>query len=223
MCTGGILAVVSELVISSLPFVILGGGYIKVTLKNRQAITDFMIITISGDPGSGKSTVAKAVAKELSLKHFSAGDFMREMAESKGISLLELGKLAEKDPSIDKEIDERNKHLALKDDFVIDSRLAFHFIPKAIKIFLKVDLKVAAKRTWKDIVAQKRHTEKQLNSETEVYDAIVKRQQNEIERYKKYYGIDFLSGKNYDLVLDTTNLTIEESIQKVLEFVKNIC
>ena len=179
-----------------------------------------MIITISGTPGSGKSTVAKAIAKELNLKHFSAGDFMREIAESKGVSLLELGKMAEKDPSIDKEVDERNKHLALKDNFVIDSRLAFHFIPKAIKIFLKVDPKVAAQRTWKDIVAQKRHTEKQLKSEQEVYDAIIKRLQSEVKRYQQYYGIDYLNEKNYDFILDNTNLNQEQTIEKVLEFVR---
>ncbi len=179
-----------------------------------------MIITISGDPGSGKSTVAKAVAKEFSLKHFSAGDFMREMAESRGISLMELTKLADSDISIDREIDERTKHLAQKDNFVIDSRLAFHFIPKAVKIFLKVDPKVAAQRTWKDIAAQKRHAEQQLNSEKDVLDAIVRRQQSEVERYRKYYKIDnFLDSKHYDFVLDTTNLTQEKSVQKVLEFV----
>ncbi len=181
-----------------------------------------MIITISGTPGSGKSTVGKAIAKELGLKHCSAGDFMREMAEAKGISLMELTKQAAKDTSIDKEIDERTKHLALKDNFVIDSRLAFHFIPKAIKIFLKADPKVAAKRTWKDIVEMKRHTEQQLKSEKEVFDAILSRQKEEIGRFKKYYGIDFLDSKNYDFVLDTTNLTLEQSIQKVLDFIKSV-
>ena len=180
-----------------------------------------MIVTISGTPGSGKSTVAKAIAKDLGLKHYSAGDFMREMAESRGISLMELTKQAGKDTSIDKEIDDRTRHLALKDNFVIDSRLAFHFIPKAVKIFLKADPKVAAQRTWKDICAQKRHTENQLKSEKEVYDAIVKRQQSEIERFKKYYGVDFLDSKNYDLVLDTTSLSIEQCVQKVLDFVKS--
>jgi len=178
-----------------------------------------MIITISGDPGSGKSTVGKAVAKEFGLKHFSAGDFMREMAESRGISLMELTRQAETDISIDREIDERTKHLALKADFVIDSRLAFHFIPKAVKIFLKVDLKVAAQRTWKDIASQKRHTEQQLKSEKDVLEAIVKRQKSEVERYRKYYEIDnFLDAKHYDFVLDTTNLTQEESVRKVLDF-----
>jgi cytidylate kinase len=182
-----------------------------------------MIVTISGDPGSGKSTVAKAVAKEFNLKHFSAGDFMREMAESRGISLMELTKLADSDVFIDREIDERTKHLAQKDNFVIDSRLAFHFIPKAVKIFLKVDPKIAAKRIWKDFAAMKRHTEKQFESENDVLDSILKRQKSEVERYRKYYGIDnFLDAKHYDIVIDTTNLTQEASIQKVLEFVKNM-
>lgn len=180
-----------------------------------------MIITISGTPGSGKSTVARTIARELNLKHYSAGDFMREMAESRGISLMELTKQAGIDTSIDKEIDERTRHLALKDNFIIDSRLAFHFIPKAVKIFLKVDPKVAAERTWKDISAQKRHTEQQLKSEKEVYDAIVKRQQSEIKRFKEYYGVDFLDLNNYDFILDTTHLTIEQSVQKVLDFVKS--
>jgi len=179
-----------------------------------------MIVTITGTAGSGKSTVAKAVAKEFSLKHFSAGDFMRDMAESRGISLLELGRLAEKNPSIDKEIDERTKHLALKDNFVIDSRLAFHFIPKSIKIFLKVDPKIAAKRIWGDIVKQKRHAEGSFKSEKEVLDGINKRLQNEIERYRKYYKINYLDEKNYDFVLDNTKLNIEQTVQKVLEFVR---
>ena len=183
-------------------------------------LTHFMIITISGTPGSGKSTVAKAVAKELKLKHFSAGDFMREIAESKGVSLMELSKLAEKDPSIDREVDERTKHLALKDNFVIDSRLAFHFIPKAVKVFLSVDPKIAAKRAWKDIVARKRHTEQDLKSEAEVLSAVKNRLESECRRYEEYYGVDYLDEKNYDLAVDTSNLSIEESIQAVLDFVR---
>lgn len=188
-------------------------------LINSVVFLELMIITISGTPGSGKSTVAKAVAKELNLKHFSAGDFMREMAESKGISLLELSKMAESDINIDREIDERTKHLALKDNFIIDSRLAFYFIPKAVKIFLTVDPKVAAGRTWKDIQAGKRHSENQLKSEQEVLDAVQKRLRSECKRYEEYYGVNYLDKSNYDFVLDTTNLTIEECVNRVVEFV----
>ncbi|MCH9028900.1 MAG: nucleoside monophosphate kinase, partial [Bacteroidetes bacterium] len=66
-----------------------------------------MIITISGKAGSGKSTVAKELARKLELKHYSIGDLMRQMAKEKNISLTELGKLAEKDDSIDKELDKK--------------------------------------------------------------------------------------------------------------------
>ncbi len=177
-----------------------------------------MIITISGTAGSGKSTVAKAVAKEFRLKHYSAGDFMRELASSKKISLIEIGRLAEKDVSIDRKIDECTKKLAKEDNFVIDSRLAFHFLPKAIKIFLKVAPGIAAKRIWKDIKENKRGVER-FGSEKEVLAGILKRQNSEVKRYKKYYDLDYLDEKNYDFVLDTSKLNIEESIEETLKFI----
>lgn len=176
-----------------------------------------MIIAISGTPGSGKSTVAKAVAEKLKLKYYSAGGFMRDMAEKRGVSLMELTLQAETDESIDRDIDEQTKKLS-GDNFVVDSRLAFHFIPKAVKIFLKVDLKVAAKRVFRDIQAKKRSTEQEFKTEKEVFDALSRRLQSESARYKKYYGVDYLDERNYDFVLDTANLTIEQSIQKVLDF-----
>ncbi len=176
-----------------------------------------MIIAISGTPGSGKSTVAKAVAEKLKLKYYSAGGFMRDMAEKRGVSLMELTLQAETDESIDRDIDEQTKKLS-GDNFVVDSRLAFHFIPKSIKIFLKVDVKVAAKRVFRDIQAKKRSTEQEFKTEEQVFDALSRRLQSEAARYKKYYGVDYLDESNYDFVLDTANLTIEQSIQKVLDF-----
>ena len=89
-----------------------------------------MIITISGIAGSGKSTVAKLLAKKLNYKHYSIGDFMRQIAKERKLTLLELSKQAEKDNSIDKELDKKQIELGkTKDNFVIDSRLGFHFCP----------------------------------------------------------------------------------------------
>ena len=81
-------------------------GYLKQKLFNVALFLLFMIITVSGTPGSGKSTIAKALAKNFRLKYFSSGDLMRNLAEKKGISLAELNKLAEDNPSVvlDKDI-----------------------------------------------------------------------------------------------------------------------
>lgn len=175
-----------------------------------------MIITISGASGSGKSTVAKLLAKKLNYKHYSIGDFMREIAEKRGISLLELSKLAETDKSIDKELDQRQIDLGkTEDNFVIDARLGYHFIPNSKKIFLDADLKESAKR----ILADKGRKEKNVNLQNTT-ENIQKRQASEQKRYKEYYNLDIYDKTNYDLIIDTTKLTPEQVVDKILEYIK---
>ncbi len=175
-----------------------------------------MIITIGGAPGSGKSTVAKEVANRLGMKHYSMGDFQREIAEEKGLTLAELNELEEQDKSIDIEVDKRQKRLGEREDnFVIDSRLGFHFIPKSIKIFLDVDLEVGAQR----ILNQGRNDEEAFTRQ-DMVNKLAERIKSEMKRYKEYYNVNHYDKSNYDYVIDTTNLTIEEEIQEVLKAVK---
>ena len=106
-----------------------------------------MIITISGMPGSGKTTVAKLLAKRLGYEHYSMGDLRGKMAMERGISIDELNKLGEKESWTDKEADDYQKKLGeTEDNFVTDGRTGFHFIPHSRKIFLKVDLRIGAER-----------------------------------------------------------------------------
>jgi predicted cytidylate kinase len=175
-----------------------------------------MIITISGIAGSGKSTVAKLLAKKLNYKHYSTGDFMREIAKQRKLTLLELSKQAETNNSIDKELDKKQIELGkTKDNFVIDSRLGFHFIKNSKKVFLKVDLKEAAKR----ILKEKRKHE-QYNDISESEKKIITRINSEDKRYKEYYNINYKDKKHYDLIIDTTNIKPEEIIKKIIEIVK---
>jgi len=182
-----------------------------------------MIITLSGDPGSGKSVVGKGIAEKLNLKQYSAGGFMRQIAEERGISLQELLKIAEKDFSIDDEVDKKVVGLSKKEDnFILDSRIAFHFVPKAIKIFLKTDTKKAAERIWRDIQNNKRNAEKHFKSLEEVRQSVIERQKSESQRYDRYYKINHLDMKNYDIVIDATNMTIWEEIDAVLKAIEEI-
>ncbi|MEM4282684.1 MAG: cytidylate kinase family protein [Candidatus Woesearchaeota archaeon] len=174
-------------------------------------------IVISGTPGSGKSTLAKALAKRLGLKRFSAGDFARQLAAERGLTILKLNKLAEEDPQIDMEIDKRTIELGKKErSFVMDSRIAWNFIPQSVKIFLKADPNIAAKRIFKDL----RPVEQENTSIEKVQKNIKKRTASERARYKKLYSIDFTDESNYDLVIDTSHLSPAQVLKRVMRFLK---
>ena len=177
-----------------------------------------MIITLSGMPGSGKSTVAKRIAKKLRLRHYSTGDLRGKIALKHGMNIDELNKTGEKERWTDKEIDDYQKRLGkTKDNFIIDGRLGWHFIPRSVKIFLDVKLKEGAKRIF---MAGKRPDEKKYRTINEALEEIKKRISSDKKRYKKYYNINPYLRKHYDLWIDTTNLAKEEVVDKVLEFVK---
>ncbi len=183
---------------------------------SKLIYTKYMIITLSGKAGSGKSTVAKELAKKLNLKHYSIGALMRQIAKERNTSLMELSKLAEKDKSIDMELDKKNIELRGEDNFVIDGRLTAYFNPYAeLKIFLDCNDKVRAERILKD----KRSDEKSKNIR-ELIKKIKQREQSERKRYEKLYKIDYYDKKLYNLIIDTTDLSINEVINQIIDSIK---
>ena len=108
-------------------------------------------ITITGDLGSGKSTVAKALCQMLNFKYFSTGGIQRQIGKDQGMNTLELNYFAEKNLDIDKYIDDFVIRLNDEEEsFAIDSRMAWHFIRNSFKIYLTVNPIVAAKRVMAD-------------------------------------------------------------------------
>jgi predicted cytidylate kinase len=167
------------------------------------------IITICGVLGSGKSTSAKRVSAALSYPHFSAGDFMREMATERGISLAELGPLAESDSQIDKEIDRRQKdYMDTHDNFVIDSRLGWFFAPDSFKVFLSLDSQTSAERVFADLNSKNSARFGETSTQVQSIEDLKKKQSDRLRseqaRYKEYYDIDdMFDSHHFDLIIDT--------------------
>lgn len=162
-----------------------------------------LIITISGDLGSGKSVLASALVDYWGAELYSTGKIQRQMAEERGITTLELNKLAETDKSIDDEIDGNFAKLSQTDkNLVVDSRMAWHFIPDSFKIKLEVNPVLAAER----IIAADRSNEKYGDFDATL-QGLKDRKASERERFKKYYDVDIEDQDNYDLVIETTDVT----------------
>ena len=181
-----------------------------------------MIISINGLSGCGKSSVGRMLAQKLGYKFYSAGDYRRLMARDMGLNIEELNKLGEKESFTDKKAEEWQTQLGLKENnFVITTRLSFMTLPQSIKVLLKVDPHIGTQRVFNDKEDPLRINQKNAHTlkEQEKYNA--ERDNSDVLRYKKWYDVDITDPKHYDIIIDTTNINIEQVVEKILEFIHN--
>ena len=155
-----------------------------------------MLITVSGPPGSGKSTNAAGLAEALDLDHVSGGDIFREMAAEHDMTPVEFNEHAEEDDSIDRDLDRRLYEIAAtRDDLVLESRLAGWLAGE------HADL-----RFWFDApvdVRAKRIADREGKPVDRAREETQRRERSERKRYMEYYAIDIDDLSIYDAAYNT--------------------
>ena len=169
------------------------------------------IIAMSGDIGSGKSSVAAALKEMTAFDVISTGKIQREIAERRGVTTLELNKISQTDRSIDDEIDSYVIEIGkTRDNLIIDSRLAWHFISTAYKVFLSVEPRIGAERVFNASRSDENNPSFDATLENNL-----KRQDFEGKRFYDLYSVNFRNHNNYDLVIDTSYVTPESVASKI--------
>ena len=137
------------------------------------------------------------------------------------MTLEEYNKLGEKDPSTDLEVDRYQEELGKKEDnFIIEGRTSWYFIPHSVKIFIDVEEKEGARRIWEELrQSQDRNEGEPAETVEEIIERNRRRRESDQKRYQKYFGIDAYDKSNYDHVVDTTDKTPEEAFQEVYKLV----
>ena len=175
------------------------------------------IVTIAGRPGSGKSTASKGVAEQLGYEHFSSGDLFRAVGKERGIDVHQANLAAEQEKEIDHLVDQRLRDIGeTQEEVAIDSRMAWHWIPESFKVYLDLDLEIAAERILKGIDEFRLAHEHIPNDPKKYAIRLQERLDSEARRYKKFYDADPYDKNNYDLVLDTAAHTQEEVLEQIL-------
>jgi predicted cytidylate kinase len=169
------------------------------------------VITISGVPGSGTTTIGNMLSKELDLKMIYIGEIFREIAKDYDMSLEEFGKFADNNPEIDRKLDEKQLEYGRKGNIILEGRLSGCLMKKneieSFKILLLADLDIRVKR----IMGRENKSYEQVKVEIET------RENGELERYKRLYGLNYKDHLYYDLVIDTTDLTPEQIVAKIID------
>ncbi len=155
-----------------------------------------MLLTVSGPPGSGKSTNAAVLAKRFDLEHISGGDIFRELADERGYSPVEFNELAEDDDQIDRDLDRRLQEIAIgREDILLESRLAGWLAADHadLKIWLDAPKNVRAERI----------ADREDKSVARALEETRRREESEALRYNQYYNIDIGDLTIYDITVNT--------------------
>ena len=171
------------------------------------------IITIAEDLASGKSRVTDKLKNDLNFEIYRNGEYVRKLAKEKGLDITSFNAYLKEHPEIDEQIEKSASLYAdTHDNLIVDARLGWYSIPESFKVYLKVDIDIAAKRAFND---EKRKETERFDTIEEQKQDIIKRFKMENERFFKLYGIHKEDMSNYDLVVDTSNNTIEESAELI--------
>ena len=172
-----------------------------------------MLLTISGLPGSGTSTIAVAVAESLALERVDGGSVWRSLGAELGMTVAEFSAFSETHPEVDAELDARLAARAHEGDVVLESRLA---------AWIAANEGLPALRVWVDCAEGERAVRVARRDGLDPDAALAAnraRESSERLRYQTLYGIDLADRSIYELILDSTTAAPETLVVAIVEAV----
>ena len=188
-------------------------------IQGKKEEVRFMHITITGNLGSGKSTICRLLNEKYQFEVYSTGKVQRELARQMSMTTLELNQMMCSDKKYDNMIDDATTRISSENkdkDIIFDSRLAWHFVERSFKVFVSVSLEVAAERVMND----QRGEEEKYSSLEEAKKLLAERATTEKIRYKDIYNLNYMDFSNYNLIIDSTYCSQDKIVEIIIKEAK---
>ncbi len=174
--------------------------------------TPAVIVAIGGPIGVGKSTVAAGLATRLGIPVVSGGGVFREFARRRGVSVVELNRLAESDPTIDRDLDRLQAEMARGGPCVVESRLSGWMVDADLKVWLDAPLEIRAARV----------AGREGQGSSAARDELLARERSEWSRYRALYGIEMSDRTPFQLVIDTSRWGTEIVVEVIERLARSL-
>lgn len=169
----------------------------------------YRLITISGITCSGATTVTRLLSKEIGWEHtHPVGVMMRNfLAEHK----LPLSAINEMSDEQEREMDNylasivKNEHHK-----IINGRLSGYWARDMADIY-RIFITASKEKRIERFAARENFLLEKAKQELEI------REQSELTKYQRLYGINAQDSKYYHLVVDTTDCMPQEALQNILD------
>lgn len=160
-----------------------------------------LVITISGLTGTGKSTLGDRIAERLNIKHITRS----HKAVSGSREVVEFTKNLTAD--YEKAFDRDTILAAEGQDCVVTSWLGPWLIKEAtVRVWLYADLGSCIKRKMEELKVSAAEAEKYVIEKDSLNKA----------RFKEIEGIDLEDRHNFDMLINTSKLSIEQCADMII-------
>ncbi len=163
--------------------------------ESLPSIDTTILVTVSGPPGCGATTLCEQLAEAMDCPYISGGDIFRDLAEKHEMTLTQLTAKAQEDQNIDRELDRRIRDIAREwgesdKACILESRLAGWLAGEYADLRIRLDAPMEVRK-------------KRVESREETLAEMQVREVNEAQRYHAYYEIDLAEREFYDVDLNT--------------------
>jgi CMP/dCMP kinase len=189
-------------------------------LNDGQVIS----VVISGSAAVGKTTLARALAKEFGFKLYNGGDILKETARQQGyaisgndwwdsIKATDFMKERKKNPVFDRQVDEKLINITKKGNVIITSHTLPWLASEPITFWLSASEQKRSERMSK----------RDKISKAEALRIVKMRDRENKKIYKKIYGSEFgESLEVFDFMINTELLTLDSLVYVCKEIIKKM-
>lgn len=172
-----------------------------------------LIVTISGPPGSGTSTLVSKIEESRGWSSINGGDVFRDEASRRGLTVEQLSNEAKEDLDVDRALDAllQERMTSEESPQIVESRLSGWWAHLN---------QIECLRVWVAVSEVERARRIQIREGGEIEECLLKsqnRQRDDMERYNALYGIDLDDMAPYNLIIDADKKN-EHEVFNLLDF-----